>query len=77
MAAVSAPKPPTITAGKGPEPLGRSMPAEKLALRPLWETFTVMPWPETVPVTLDGLPGFSCGFRRWRSPEFSLPEGGR
>jgi len=61
--------------GKGPEPLGRSTPAEKLALRPLCETFTVMPVPETVPVTLDGLPGFSCGFQRWRSPELSLPEG--
>lgn len=36
MVAVSAPNPPTTTtAGKGPEPLGSSTLAEKLALLPL------------------------------------------
>lgn len=60
MAAVSAPNPPrTTTAGKGPVPLGSETLAEKLELLPLWLTFTVMPVLETVPVTLDGLGGFS------------------
>jgi hypothetical protein len=59
MVAVSAPSPPrTITAGKGPVPAGRSTEAEKEALRPLWDVFTVMPVRETVPVTLCGLGGF-------------------
>ncbi|WP_302563221.1 hypothetical protein [Catellatospora tritici] len=38
-------------------PLGTLTPAEKLALRPLSDTFTVMPVRETVPVTLAGLAG--------------------
>lgn len=60
IAAVSAPNPPyTITAGKGPLPLGRSTPAENDALRPLCETFTVICVRDTVPVTLAGRPGFS------------------
>jgi hypothetical protein len=60
MAAVSAPNPPrTTTAGKGPVPLGSCTLAEKPALLPLWEAFTVMLVAETVPVTLDGLAGFS------------------
>ncbi|GAB3848191.1 hypothetical protein GCM10027610_069410 [Dactylosporangium cerinum] len=60
MAAVSAPKPPrTTTAGKGPVPPGSSTRAEKLALLPLWVTFTVTPVLDTVPVTLCGFAGFS------------------
>jgi hypothetical protein len=60
MVAVSAPNPPTTTtAGKGPVPLGSWTPAEKLAVRPLAETFTVMRVLETVPVTLAGLAGLS------------------
>ncbi len=60
MALMSAPNPPyTTTTGNGPLPLGTSTGAEKLELRPWWETLTVMLVRETVPVTLDGLPGFS------------------
>jgi hypothetical protein len=60
MVAVSAPNPPTTTtAGNGPVPLGSCTPAEKLALRPLFVTFTVMPVLDTVPVTLCGFAGFS------------------
>ncbi len=60
MVAVSAPNPPTTTtAGKGPDPLGSWTPAEKLALRPLCVTFTVMLVLDTVPVTLAGFAGFS------------------
>jgi hypothetical protein len=48
-----------MTAGNGPEPvLGSCTPAEKLALLPLFETFTVMLVDETVPVTLAGFGGF-------------------
>lgn len=59
MVAVSAPSPPrTMTAGKGPLPLGRLTLAEKLELLPWSDTFTVMLVDETVPVTLPGFPGF-------------------
>src|SRR5919201_1066385 len=59
MVAVSAPSPPTTTtAGNGPLPPGRLTLAEKLALRPLSDTFTVMLVRETVPVTLAGRAGF-------------------
>ncbi|GED89496.1 hypothetical protein TNCT6_65810 [Streptomyces sp. 6-11-2] len=59
MVAVSAPSPPsTMTAGKGPEPLGRLTLAEKLAFLPWSDTFTVMLLADTVPVTLAGLAGF-------------------
>ena len=58
MVAVSAPSPPTtMTAGKGPVPLGTLTLAEKLALWPLSDTFTEMLVRETVPVTVAGLPG--------------------
>jgi hypothetical protein len=57
---VSAPNPPsTITAGNGPVPLGSWTLAEKLALRPLCDTFTVTPLLDTVPVTVAGFAGFS------------------
>ncbi len=60
IVAVSAPNPPTTTtAGNGPEPLGSWTLAEKLALRPFCDTFTVMVVLETVPVTLAGLAGLS------------------
>ncbi len=60
MVAVSAPNPPrTTTAGNGPVPLGSWTLAEKLALRPLCDTFTVMLVLETVPVTLAGFAGLS------------------
>ena len=49
----------TTTAGNGPVPLGRLTEAENEALRPWLATFTVMFVPETVPLTLCGLPGFS------------------
>jgi hypothetical protein len=59
MVAVSAPKPPsTTTAGNGPVPLGSWTLAEKLALRPWSDTFTVMLLFETVPVTVAGFAGF-------------------
>src|SRR5690242_5458290 len=60
MVAVSAPIPPTTTtAGNGPVPLGSCTPAEKLELRPLFVTFTVMVVLVTVPVTLAGLGGLA------------------
>src|SRR4051794_15882257 len=59
MVAVSAPSPPTTTtAGNGPVPAGSCTLAEKLALRPWSDTFTVMFVEETVPVTLAGFAGF-------------------
>ncbi len=48
-----------MTAGKGPEPLGRETEAEKLVLRPWSLTFTVMLDEVTVPVTLSGGAGLS------------------
>ncbi len=58
IVAVSAPSPPTtITAGNGPLPLGSSTFAEKPALRPWSDTFTVMLLEETVPETV-GFAGF-------------------
>ncbi len=61
MVAVSAPNPPsTTTAGYGPlPPLGSCTLAEKLAVRPLWATFTVMLVLETVPLTVCGFAGLS------------------
>jgi hypothetical protein len=60
MVAVSAPSPPTTkTAGYGAEPVvGSWTLAEKLALRPWSDTFTVMLLVETVPVTDAGFGGF-------------------
>src|SRR3954454_19545155 len=56
---VSAPSPPTTTtAGKGPVPPGSCTLAEKLALRPLADAFTVMLELDTVPVTVGGFAGF-------------------
>ncbi|MFY1698207.1 hypothetical protein [Solwaraspora sp. WMMA2101] len=50
-----------MTAGWGPEPplVGSWTLAEKLALRPWWDTLTVMLLLDTLPVTVAGLAGLS------------------
>ncbi|WP_353850256.1 hypothetical protein [Solwaraspora sp. WMMA2065] len=48
-----------MTAGWGPDPLGSWTLAEKLELRPLCETFTVMLELVMVPVTVAGFAGLS------------------